>query len=61
MSWEQSASDDGDIRPLVAQKKEVHKLIYKGMWTTNISVSKKVNEKMYILYSFSIFPNIRTT
>lgn len=37
--------DVGDTRPLVSQQKEVHKLIYKGTWTTNISVSKKVTER----------------
>lgn len=42
--------DGGGTRPLVAQQKEVHKLVYKGMWTANISVSKKVSKK-YILSS----------
>lgn len=54
-SWEQSASDGGDIRPLVAQQKKVHKLIYKGMWTTSIPVSKKVTERnVYSVYSLHI-------
>lgn len=35
----------GDTRPLVAQQKEVRELAYKGTWTTNISVSKKVTER----------------
>lgn len=43
------------MTPLVAQQKEVHKIIYKGMWTTNISVSKKVTERnIYSVYSLHI-------
>lgn len=42
----------GDTRPLLAQQKEGHKLVYKDTWTTNISVPNKITDRT--VYSLPI-------